>query len=78
MKLSQLTLTACAAMLVSGAALAEPKAFDKVDANGDGMINTAEFANSGVEGQTLAKLDKDGNGSLNEDEYSVVLEEECE
>ena len=77
MKLSQLTLTACAALLASGVAIAEPKAFKAADANADGMIDAGEFAKAGVE-TAMAELDKDKNGSLSKKEYEVVLEEECE
>lgn len=77
MKISTLLSSITAVLLVSGVAIAEPKTFKEVDTNSDGMLDAAEFAISGVE-KTLKSLDSDKNGNLNEDEYSVVLEEECE
>ena len=77
MKLSKMIPAAIAVLFLSGAAIAEPKEFPKADANGDGMVDSAEFANSGVD-KDMKSLDTDKNGNLNEDEYSVVLEEECE
>ena len=77
MKLTKITLVT-AALLATSVAFAAPKSFKKADANGDGMVDATEFAGAGVEGQEFGKLDKDGNGSLSNKEYSVVLEEECE
>jgi hypothetical protein len=57
---------------------AEPLEFVKADANADAMVDAAEFANSGVEGQKLEELDKDKDGALSKKEYDVVLEEECD
>ncbi len=77
MKMTQITITACAALLASGVALAEPKEFKNADANADGMIDSAEYANSGAE-KPMAELDKDKNGSLSQKEYDALLEEECD
>lgn len=77
MKLTKITLVT-AALLATSVAFAAPKSFKKADANGDGMVDATEFADAGVKGKELAKLDKDGDGSLSKKEYSVVLEEECE
>ena len=77
MKYKQLTIAACAALLVSTAALAAPIKFKAADVNADGFVDAAEFAKSGVK-QELTKLDKDKDGKLSKKEYSVVLEEECE
>ena len=77
MKKIHLTVTALAVVLASGMAMAEPKEFKKVDANADGMVDSAEFANSGVE-KPMAELDKNKDGKLSKKEYEVVLEEECE
>ena len=78
MKMTQLTLTACAAMLASSIALAaEPPKFKKADANGDGSLDAAEYKATKAEPK-FAKLDKDKNGSLSKKEYSAVFEEECE
>ena len=78
MKLTQLTVTACAALLASSVALAaEPPKFKKADANGDGTIDAAEYKATKAEAK-FAKLDKDKSGSLSKKEYEVIFEEECE
>lgn len=77
MKLSKLTLAAAAALLASGLAFAEPQSFKKADANGDGAVDSGEFANSGVE-RKMGDLDKNGDGKLDRKEYSAALDEDCE
>ncbi|MDJ0740298.1 MAG: hypothetical protein QNJ91_11305 [Gammaproteobacteria bacterium] len=78
MTMTKLTLAAIAALFATSVALAAPVSFKKADANADGSIDASEFAASGVEGKTMEKLDKDGDGKLNKKEYSVVLDEDCE
>jgi hypothetical protein len=78
MKTTQVTLVALAALLTSSLAFAAPLKFAKADANGDGGVDAAEFANSGVKGKKFEKLDKDGDGKLSKKEYSAALDEECE
>ena len=78
MKKSELLVAIAAALLVSGAAFAEPLSFKKADANSDGMLDASEFANSGVKDRKMEKLDKDGDGKLSKKEYSAALEEDCE
>jgi len=75
MKTIPMILVACAALLASSAAFAEPKEFPKADVNGDGVVDSAEYANSGVEEKTFAELDKDKDGKLNKEEYAAALEE---
>jgi len=75
MRITAMTLVACAALLASSAAFAEPKEFIKADANGDGIVNVAEYANSGVEEKKFEELDKNKDGKLNKEEYSAALEE---
>lgn len=59
-------------------AAASPLKFAKADANGDGSVDAAEFAASGVKGRKMEKLDKNGDGTLDKKEYNVALEEDCE
>jgi hypothetical protein len=75
MKLTKLTVLA-AAILLSGAALAEKPNFAAADTNSDGMVDAAEFKATGIE-KDFGELDADGNGSLNGDEYKAALEEDC-
>jgi hypothetical protein len=77
MKLTQMTLAACAALLLSNVAIAAPAEFKKADANADGMVDAAEYAKSGA-AKPMAEIDKDKNGSLSKKEYDVLLEEECD
>jgi hypothetical protein len=71
-----LTVLVAGTFGLSGAAFAAPAAFAKADANGDGFVDEAEFANSGVK-KKFETLDKDGDGKLNKKEYSAGLEEDC-
>lgn len=77
MKTTQPILVAAAALLASSLAFAAPMKFAKADANGDGAVDAAEFANSGVK-KKFEKLDKDGDGKLSKKEYSAALDEDCE
>lgn len=59
---------------------AEIPSFKKADADESGFVDDKEFApatEAGVE-KSLADLDKDEDGKLSKEEYSVILEEECE
>jgi len=78
MKKTQLILAAAAAILASSIALAadEPPKFGAADANGDGAVDAAEFAATKLE-REFSKIDTDGNGSLNKEEYEAALEEDC-
>ena len=78
MKLTQLTVAACAALLASNVAIAaEPLKFKKADTNGDKVLDEAEFKASGAKAK-FAKLDKNKDGKLQRKEYDVIFEEECE
>lgn len=79
MKLTKMMLAAAAAFAISGVVMAEdgPPKFAAADANGDGGVDAAEFEATGLE-REFAKLDKDGDGKLNNDEYAAALEEDCE
>lgn len=78
MKLTKLTVAAAVALFATSMAVAEPMSFKKADANADGAVDAAEFANSGVESKKMAELDKDGDGKLTNKEYSAALDEDCE
>lgn len=82
MKLSHLILFTSLAVLAAGAgAAAKPPTFKALDANGDGSLDTAEFAKATEGGvkQEFAKLDKNGDGKLSKSEYGVVMgDEDCE
>jgi hypothetical protein len=64
-------------LLTASVSFAEPVEFKQADANADGMVDQAEFANSGIK-KKMADLDSNKDGKLNADEYEVVFEEECE
>jgi hypothetical protein len=75
MKITPMILLACVALLTSNVAFAEPKEFKAADANGDNIIDNAEFANSGLEDKKFEEVDTDKNGKLSEEEYTAALEE---
>ena len=67
----------------SGAAFAEetpiPK-FKDLDADGNKSLNESEYAKvkeAGVK-KTFSELDSNKDGKLSVDEYSVILDEDCE
>jgi len=78
MKKTQVIVAAVAALLASSVAFAadEPPKFGAADANGDGVVDEAEFKATGLEGD-FNNADTDGNGTMNEEEYTAVLEGEC-
>jgi len=64
----------------TGAFAAETPTFKQADADESGFVDDKEFAKTteaGIE-KTLAELDGDKDGKLSKDEYSVILEEDCE
>lgn len=69
---------AAAVVLLSSVVFAAdgPSKFAAADANADGAVDATEFAATRIE-HDFAKLDTDGNGSLNEKEYQAALEEDC-
>lgn len=77
MKIKSMILAAAAALLASSVAFAAPASFKKADANGDGSVDAAEFAASGMT-KKMESLDKDGDGKLSKKEYSAGLDEDCE
>ena len=78
MKKTSLILAAAAALLATSVTFAadEPPKFGAADANGDGAVDAAEFKATGLEAE-FENADTDGNGTLNEEEYTAVLEGEC-
>ena len=78
MNYKQLTLLACATLLASNVAFAAgPVKFKAADVNGDGFVDSDEFAKSGVK-KKMKSLDRDKDGKLSAKEYSAVFDEECE
>ncbi len=54
--------------------------FSDMDVNGDGGVDTAEFAkgkNAAVT-KTFAETDADNNGKISEKEYEAIKEPECD
>lgn len=54
--------------------------FEAVDTNGDKSLDADEFSKATAAGvkKTFAELDKNKDGKLSKEEYSVVLDEDCE
>ena len=78
MKMTQLTVAACAALLASSVAMAAgPLKFKKADVDGDKALSMEEFKNSGAKAK-FKKLDKNKDGVLSRKEYDVIFEEDCE
>lgn len=73
MKLLSKSLLVCVALLMSNAALAEPKEFPQADANGDGVMDATEFANSGYEDKSFAEVDLNKDGKISKEEYEEAL-----
>ena len=83
MKVSKIIFLTGILAFTSGAAFAEeipvPK-FKDLDADGNKSLNESEYASvkkAGVK-KTFAELDANKGGKLDVDEYSVILDEDCE
>ena len=76
MKTLYLSVLASITILFSSIALAEPKEFKNIDVNADGFLDSAEFANSGVE-EPFKEFDGNGDGKVSKEEYEEMLQE-CE
>jgi len=83
MKVTKIIFLTGILAFTSGAAFAEetpiPK-FKDLDADGNKSLNENEYAKvkeAGVE-KTFTDLDLNKDGKLDVDEYSVILDEDCE
>jgi Ca2+-binding EF-hand superfamily protein len=76
MKILNLIALVSITTLFSGIAFADPKEFKDADVNADGFLDSAEFANCGVE-EPFKEFDGNGDGKVSKDEYEEKLQE-CE
>ena len=79
MKMTHSTLSGAVAALfaTTSVAVAAPMKFAKADANGDGSIDAAEFAASGMRRSDMTKLDK-GRRRQAQQERVAGMDEDCE
>lgn len=81
MKVKPLITTAIITLFTGGTALAaEVPSFKKADADGSGFVEESEYGAAkaaGVE-KPYKELDKNADGKLDKNEYSVILDEDCE
>lgn len=81
MKVSPIIFLAGALSVSTGViAQEEIPEFVKADADGNKFVDEKEFAVTRAAGvkQSFAKIDENKDGKLSKDEYSILLEEECE
>jgi len=76
MKTLHMSVLVAITILFSSVALADPKEFKDADVNADGFLDSAEFANCGVE-EPFKEFDGDGDGKVSKEEYEEKLQE-CE
>lgn len=75
---NRLLFASIASFLAASVAFAaDPPKFKKADTNGDGAVDAAEYANTGIEGK-FEKWDEDEDGKLSKEEYGAALGEDCE
>lgn len=69
-KVTGILAAATAGAIVFGTlpSAADPAAFDKLDANGDGVLTEGEIA-PGQDSRIIAVLDEDGSGDVSRDEF---------
>jgi Ca2+-binding EF-hand superfamily protein len=72
MKMTPIIFAACTALLASNIAFAEPKKFPDADTNGDGFVDSTEFASSEVDAK-FEEADKNKDGKLDIDEYQEAV-----
>ena len=81
MKASKIFIFAGVLALASGAAYAvEVPKFKAIDADKSKSLDESEFAKATEAGvkKKFSELDKDKDGKLSINEYSVLLDEDCE
>lgn len=69
MRYSHIIFLTGIALITSSTAFAEPKEFGPADANGDGIVDKAEFAAQKFEGTTFEEADLNKDGKISKDEY---------
>lgn len=81
MKLTKIVYLGSLLVFAAGSVYAaEVPKFKDVDADGDKSLSEAEFAKvkeAGVE-KSFGELDKNKDGKLDINEYSVIMDEDCE
>jgi len=81
MKLTKIVLLTSVLAFSAGAAFAaEVPKFKDLDADGSKSLDEKEYAkvkDAGVK-KTLEELDKNKDGKLDVNEYSIILDEDCE
>jgi hypothetical protein len=81
MKSTALIITASITLFAGANAFAEEVPnFKKADADGSGFVEEGEYGAAkaaGVE-KPYKELDKNNDGKLDQNEYSVILDEDCE
>ena len=81
MKLTKIVYLSSLLVFAAGSVYAaEVPKFKDVDADGDKKLSEAEFAKvkeAGVE-KSFGELDKNKDGKLDINEYSVIMDEDCE
>ena len=81
MKSKALITTAIITLFAGSSALAaEIPNFKKADADGSGFVEEGEYGAAKAAGvqKPYKELDKNGDGKLDQNEYSVILDEDCE
>ena len=77
MKITKMILAASSLVLASAAFAAdEPPTFEKADANGDGFVDSGEYAKTKME-QDFAEFDANKDGKLNKAEFEELANSEC-
>ena len=81
MKLTKIVyLSSLLAFAAGSVYAAEAPKFKDVDADGDKSLSEAEFTKvteAGIE-KSFGELDKNKDGKLDINEYSVIMDEDCE
>jgi len=81
MKVKPFITTAILTLFTGTTAIAaEIPSFKKADADGSGFVEEGEYGAAKAAGvkKPYSELDKNGDGKLDKNEYSVILDEDCE